>query len=103
MKRGENLIIYISFSFTAAQANATVNATSSQNIGHIIDGEEIETKHQPGNMLPPQQGHGSLGTHSQPTHPLQTHQQVNSFNQLLRYLGMETRFYSTNFVVALSI
>ena len=41
-----------------------------------MDGEEIETKHQPGNMLPPQQGHGSQGAHSQPNHPLQTHQQV---------------------------
>jgi hypothetical protein len=32
-------------------------------------------------MLPPQQGHGSLGAHSQTTHPLQTHQQVKTYTK----------------------
>ena len=79
MKRGENINVYI-FLITAAQANATVNATSSQNIGHVIDGEEIETKHQPGQMIPQQQ-HGTLGSHGtlgQQPHPLHAHQQVRN-------------------------
>ena len=65
-------------SFSAAQAAATANATTSQNIGHIgTDGEEIETKHQPGNMIPQLQHgtHGSHGTLGQQLHPLQAHQQ----------------------------
>ena len=52
------------------------SAASNQNIGHIVDGEEIETKHQPGSMTLPQHGHASQGGHSQSTHLLQTHQQV---------------------------
>ena len=78
MKREENLNEYL-FSITAAQANASVNATSSQNIGHVVDGEEIETKHQPGQMIPQQQ-HGTLGSHGtlgQQSHPLHAHQQVS--------------------------
>ena len=79
MKREENLNEYL-FSITAAQANASVNATSSQNIGHVVDGEEIETKHQPGQMIPQQQ-HGTLGSHGtlgQQPHPLHAHQQVRN-------------------------
>ena len=79
MKREENLNEYL-FSITAAQANASVNATSSQNIGHVVDGEEIETKHQPGQMIPQQQ-HGTLGSHGtlgQQSHPLHAHQQVRN-------------------------
>ena len=68
--------MFIILFILAAQAAAVANAASVQNIGHVVDGEEIETKHQPGNMLPPQQGHGSQGAHSQPNHPLQNHQQV---------------------------
>ena len=67
---------------SAAQAAAIANAAAHQNIGHIIDGDEIETKHQPGNMIPPQHGHASQGGHSQQTHLLQTHQQVRNENIL---------------------
>ena len=62
----------------AAQAAAAANVTSSQNIGH--DGEEIETKHQPGQIIPQQQqGHGPHGLLTQQPHPLQAHQQVRNF------------------------
>merc|ERR1711902_450407 len=66
--------------FLAAQAAAAANVTSSQNIGH--DGEEIETKHQPGQIIPQQQqGHGPHGPLTQQPHPLQAHQQGQQGHQ----------------------
>ena len=64
------------FYISAAQAVAVVNA-AGVNIGQVgPDGDEIERKHQPGNMLPPQHGHTPQG-HNQPSHLLQTHEQVS--------------------------
>ena len=73
----ENLNCLLFILTIAAQAAAAANVTSSQNIGH--DGEEIETKHQPGQLIPQQQqGHGPHGPLTQQPHPLQAHQQVRN-------------------------
>lgn len=61
---------------SANQAAAVANAAVNQNIGYDGNGDEIETKHQPGSMIPPQHGHASQGGHSQLPHFLQTNQQV---------------------------
>ena len=74
----ESCYIFLRLNFfyiSAAQAVAVVNAAAAQNIVGP-DGEEIERKHQPGNMLPPQHAHTPQG-HNQPSHLLQTHEQVS--------------------------
>ena len=76
----------------AAQAAAAANVTSSQNIGH--DGEEIETKHQPGQIIPQQQqGHGPHGPLTQQPHPLQAHQQVRIITFINRFKEMKRKIH----------